>query len=106
MFVAISGSGAGTDLSASITDLALRRFSRHQEASADEFGLGIVQQEYGHVADSWRFLERIDAGDGDILELISYLSTHPSPDNRVEALIEHAGDNGWSISGEITQLAW
>ncbi len=106
MFVAISGSGAGTDLSASITDLALRGFSRHQEASADEFGLGIVQQEYGHVADSWRFLERIDAGDGDILELISYLSTHPSPDNRVEALIEHAGDNGWSISGEITQLAW
>ena len=106
MFVAISGSGAGTDLSASITDLALRGFSRHQETSADEFGLGIVQQEYGHVADAWRFLERIDAGDGDILELISYLSTHPSPDNRVEALIEHAGDNGWSISGEITQLAW
>ena len=106
MFVAISGSGTGTDFGASITDLALRGFSRGQEASADEFGLEIVQQEYGHVADSWRFFERIDASDGDALELMTYLSTHPAPENRVEALIEYAGANGWSISGAITQLTW
>ena len=65
-----------------------------------------MQQEYGHVADSWRFFERINEGDGDFFELISYLSTHPSPDNRVESLIDYAGANGWSISGEITQLTW
>jgi Zn-dependent protease with chaperone function len=106
MYVAISGSGAGTDLGASVTDLALRGFSRSQESAADEFGLGIVQQEYGHVADSWRFFERIDEGDGELLELMTYLSTHPPPDNRIEALIEYAGANGWSISGGITRLTW
>jgi Zn-dependent protease with chaperone function len=106
MFVAISGSGAGSDLGASITGLALRGFSRGQEASADEFGLEIVQQEYGHVADSWRFFERIDEGDGDLLELMTYLSTHPSPDNRVEALIALAVENGWPSSGGITPINW
>ena len=57
VFVALSGSGAATDLGASITDLALRSFSRKQESSADEFGLELVQQEYGHVADSWAPIE-------------------------------------------------
>jgi Zn-dependent protease with chaperone function len=108
MFATISGSGAGSDLGMSVTDIALRGFSRGQEASADEFGLGIVQQEYGHVGDSWRFFERIDDedDDGEIFELLTYLSTHPSPDNRVEALIDQAGKNGWSISGELTPIDW
>lgn len=107
MFATISGSGAGVELGVSITDLALRGFSRRQEASADEFGLEIVQQEYGHVADSWRFFERIDDEDDDeFLELLTYLSTHPSPDNRVDALIDQAGQNGWSISGDVTPIDW
>ena len=106
VFIAMSGSGAASDLGASITDLALRGFSRGQESSADEFGLGLVQQEYGHVADSWRFFERMDEIDGEFLELLTYLSTHPSPDDRVAALIEQAGQNGWSISGEITAIKW
>ena len=106
VFVAISGSGAATDLGASITDLALRSFSRGQESAADEFGLGLVQQEYGHVADSWRFFERMDQIDSEFLELLTYLSTHPSPDDRVVALIEQAGQNGWLISGEITAINW
>lgn len=106
LFVAISGSGAGSNYGASIADLALRGFSRSQEASADEFGLGIVHKEFNHVADSWRFFERIDEYDGDFLKLMSYLSTHPSPDNRVDALIMLAGKNGWSITGELTPVGW
>jgi Zn-dependent protease with chaperone function len=109
MFAAISGSGAGTNLGASITDLALRGFSRGQETDADEFGLEIVHQEYGHVADSWRFFERIDEENGDdddSIELLTYLSTHPSPDDRVTDLINQAGKNGWSISGEVTPVGW
>jgi len=106
VFVAMSGSGAASDLGASIADVALRGFSRRQESLADEFGLQIVQQEYGHVADSWRFFERMDEIDGEYLELLTYLSTHPSPDDRVEDLIEQAGQNGWSISGEIIAIEW
>ncbi len=105
VFVAIGG-GVGSDLGASIADLALRSFSRGQESTADEFGLGLVQQEYGHVADSWRLFERMDEIDGEFSEFLTYLSTHPAPDDRVEALIEQAGQNGWSISGEIIAIEW
>ncbi|MCH8137197.1 MAG: M48 family metallopeptidase [Proteobacteria bacterium] len=104
LFVAISGSGAGSNYGASIADLALRGFSRSQEASADEFGLGIVHKEFNHVADSWRFFERID--EGELPDLMTYLSTHPSPDDRVDALIMLAGKNGWSITGKLTPLSW
>jgi len=106
LFVATSGSGAGSYYGASVSDLALRGFSRSQEASADKFGLGIAHKEYNHVADSWRFFERIDEGEGEFPDLMTYMSTHPSPDDRVDALIMLAGENGWSISGELTPLAW
>lgn len=105
-FVAVSGGGAGTDLSATITDLALRGFSRKQESAADEFGLELVQSEYGHVADSWRFFQKIDTeGEGN-LKFLTYLSTHPSPDDRVDAIIAQAGERGWSISGDVTPVEW
>ena len=106
MFATISGSGAGTELGASIADLTLRGFSRGQEAAADEFGLGIVQQEYGHVANSWRFFERIDEEEHISIEFLTYLSTHPSPDDRVDDLINQAGENGWSVSGDLTPIKW
>ena len=106
-FAAVSGSGAGTDLSATIAGLAIRGFSRKQEAAADAFGLELVQSEYGHVADSWRFFEKIDTDDNDAGdELLTYLSTHPDPDDRVDAIIEMAGANGWPISGEVTPVDW
>ncbi len=106
MFAAISGSGAGSDLGATIADITLRGFSRRQEVSADAFGLALVEQEYGHVAESWRFFERIDEGDDEFLEFVTYLSTHPSPDDRVATLINNAAENGWSISGETIPIEW
>ncbi len=106
MFVAIRGSGAGSDLGVSVADLALRGFGRRQESTADDFGLEIVQQEYGHVAESWRFFERLDEAEGELLEFMTYLSTHPSAEDRVETMINHAGENGWSISGEVTAIDW
>jgi len=106
LFVAMSGSGAGTAYGTSVADLAVRGFSRNQEVSADKFGLGIVHKEFDHVADSWCFFERINEGEGDFLDLMSYLSTHPSPDDRVDALIMLADENGWPIFGELTPLVW
>ena len=106
MFVVISGSEGGSNLGATIADLTLRGFGRKQESDADEFGLGLVQQEYGHVADAWRFFERIDEAEDDVLDLFTYLSTHPSPEDRVTDLITTAGDNGWAVSGEVTAIDW
>ncbi|MFQ5610387.1 MAG: M48 family metallopeptidase [Woeseiaceae bacterium] len=106
MLVVISGSEGGSNLGATIADLTLRGFGRKQESAADDFGLRLVQQEYGHVADAWRFFERIGEVDEETLELFAYLSTHPSPADRVTDLITTAGENGWSVSGEITPIDW
>ncbi len=105
-FAAISGSDSGLSLGASVSDLTLRGFSRGQESDADEFGLRVVNREYGHVADAWRFFERIERDEELLFELSGYLSTHPTPDDRVDRLFEHAGVNGWSVNGEVSALPW
>jgi predicted Zn-dependent protease len=97
---------ANTGVSASIADLAARGFSRRQERKADEFGLAMLQAEYGHVAQAWRFFERIDAEGSSVPGLVSYLATHPSPRNRVERLVALAAENGWPASGPVTGLGW
>jgi predicted Zn-dependent protease len=104
IFIAvISGSDGGVNLGSSLSDLTLRGFSRGQEEDADEFGLAIVNSEYGHVASSWRFFERLSDKE---LGLATYLSTHPSPGDRVNQLIEHAGDNGWAVDGAVVSIDW
>lgn len=100
-FVAISGNEGGANLGMTISDLTLRSFSRGQESDADEFGLEIVYKEYGHVAEAWRFFERIDEQGGRLLGFGTYLSTHPSPDDRVETLIEIAEGKGWPVTGPV-----
>ncbi len=103
---AVAGNDGGAQLGATVADLTLRGFSRRQERAADEFGLSIVQQEYGHVAEAWRFFERIEEEYGNTNEIVSLLATHPSPDDRAEALVELAGENGWRVSGEVTEIGW
>lgn len=106
LFAAIGAGNGDATLGASIADLALRGFSRSQEERADAFGLEIVHAEYGHVAEAWRFFERIDDGDGTLADLASYVSTHPAPHNRVEKLLRQAAANGWSVTGPISALGW
>ncbi|NNC76436.1 MAG: M48 family metalloprotease [Woeseiaceae bacterium] len=106
MFAAIGASDSSMALSSSIADLTLRGFGRRQEADADRFALEIVNAEYGHVADAWRFFERVDDRGGRIIDVVAYLSTHPSPKDRIRKLVERAGDNGWPVSGEITGIDW
>jgi predicted Zn-dependent protease len=105
-FAAISGSDGGANLGVSVGDLALRGFSRGQESDADEFGLGIVYEEYGHVAQATRFFERIEDDDAVLSELASYLSTHPSPDDRIERLAELSATRNWSLSEETVPINW
>lgn len=106
LFAAIGAGEGGTSLSAPLTDLTLRGFGRKQESAADRFGLSLVHAEYGHVAGSWGFFERIGRSDGSSSRLNDYLSTHPAPQNRIESIIEYAGENGWSISGDLLPLPW
>lgn len=106
LFAAISTGNSSSTMSASLADLTLRGFSRRQEAAADRFGLELVQTEYGHVADSWRFFERIGSSDPGFTNLASYVSTHPPPKNRIVNLRDYAIDRGWPTSGDVTPLQW
>lgn len=102
-FAAISGGDSVANLSMTISDLTLRGFSRGQEADADRFGLELVYEEYGHVAESWRFFERIGKKDSALIDIAAYLSTHPSPEDRVERMIELAESNGWPVTGPVVE---
>lgn len=106
LFAAISGNDGGANLGTSIADLTLRSFNRGQETSADEFGLEVVFKEYGHVAGAWHFFERVKDDDRESSEFITYVSTHPSPIDRIEKILERAAANGWSITGPLTENAW
>lgn len=89
-----------------VADITLRSFSRKQETSADEFGLAVVNAEYGHVNEAWRLFQRWDSGSDARGDAIPYLSTHPRPGDRVRRLQEIADREGWSTQGTVQNLSW
>jgi Zn-dependent protease with chaperone function len=104
-FTAVSGSEAG-GIGVKAADLTLRGFSRQQESKADDFGLEVVHSEYGHVDEAWRLFERWDIEDTSIIDLITYLSTHPDSGDRISEMKDRAEEQGWRSDGEITPLNW
>lgn len=105
-YAAISGGSGGADIGIAVADLTLRQFSRDQEAAADRFGLELVQVEYGHVADSWRFFERLRDTEAQPGTLTAYLSTHPQTAGRIEDIRRYAVDRGWSTTGRTSPIDW
>jgi Zn-dependent protease with chaperone function len=104
-FAVITGNDvAGVGIKAA--DITLRGFSREQESKADEFGLAVVHSEYGHVNQAARLFERWDQADENTLPILTYLSTHPQPGDRVEKLRQIADRDGWQTEGQITSLNW
>lgn len=97
-------SGGSGGFGFGVADLALKAFGREQESSADRFALELVYAEYGHVADAWRFFERIEARYGSGATLVNYLETHPRPGDRVDELRQYARERGWPVAG--TPARW
>jgi Zn-dependent protease with chaperone function len=106
VFLAAVTDGDASNLGVNVADLALRSFSRKQELAADEFGLELVYTNYGHVNEAWRLFERWDDQDRSLLDIVSYTSTHPQPDNRIDSLEQLARDRGWPTSGPVKELGW
>ncbi len=105
LMLTVSG-GDTTSYGATIAGLTQRAFSRRQESRADAFGLELVQAEFGHVAEAWRFFERV-AGEPAAAALIAaYAASHPRSAERIRDLRELAADNGWPTSGRVTPLVW
>lgn len=69
------------------------RFSRNQEKAADELGLELLVKHYGHAGGATDFFKRLSKEEKSP-RFLSYLSTHPHPQERVEnlqALIQSKG---------------
>lgn len=73
----------GSIASSSVTALSNAQFSQGQELKADEVGLQLLNQTYGHVAGAVDFFERMSEKRG--LE-IAFLATHPTSASRVRRL--------------------
>lgn len=100
--VALGRSGQGLSVGTQVSSLAVNSFSREQEVKADRFGLSLVQAEYGHVADSWKFFARMGVEDNELTRLTTYISTHPASGDRSQRLKEIARQNRWPLEGPVS----
>lgn len=103
VLLVVSGEDGGL-VSSGVLDLSARHFSRRQESAADLYALELVFDEYGHVAGSTRFFERIAGSQRGLGSVGGYFSRHPSPNDRIERLRETALSRGWPVTGELVPL--
>ncbi len=75
---------------ASITNLA---FSRKQETESDEFAIELLNKHYGHASGAAEFFQFIQDEEESLGEIPSFLSTHPSTDDRIDFLRTHENKN-------------
>lgn len=61
------------------------KFSREQENKADEYGLKVLHEYYGHAGGATEFFEYI-RDNNELAELLTYGSTHPQSSSRIRNL--------------------
>ncbi len=84
----------------SVQAVANAQYSQSQETQADLFGLELLNKTYGHVGGATIFFERMNRQDR---QNISFLSTHPAPAKRVQAIQRIIKENNYKI-GKLTPL--
>ncbi len=82
----IGGAGSASSVISGTTNLFFGQYSRHQETMADEFGLTVLDQYYGHVDGAVNTFEVLRQANEKMLTLNGILSTHPITDQRMEHL--------------------
>lgn len=101
----LTGDGAASGaLINGIDSLTDGTFSRHQESSADLWGLRALQSHYGHVGGAADFFEILEKEEKRRLD-IELLSTHPLNKTRVHALNAEITSNGWTAKS-ARPLPW
>ncbi len=106
MFFAVVTDSDVAGIGIKATDITIRGFSRRQETNADEFGLAVVNSEYGHVDEAWRLFERWEVENDSVINLVTYLSTHPESGDRIIDMKRQAEAEGWLLTGDVTPLNW
>lgn len=106
MFTTLGQSGNVAELVSWTGQLATTTFSREQESNADAFALALVEAEFGHVAGTTDFFDKLPSPDSALeRSLATYLATHPLSADRVADMEQLAHDNGWSLQGKTTPLS-
>ena len=105
---AVAGGSQGSDRVATTTaQLTTLTYSRQQELAADRYAFDAVVRRYQHAGHGLDFFKRLQQeadGRQSLQPLAEYFSTHPLPNNRIEALQQRARARGWELVGEATSL--
>jgi len=90
---ALLGSDSGvSELFTGGLSLGHARFSRGQEASADLYGLELLQKTYGHVGGADAIFRQMKQND---LRWAAWIATHPLSERRIAAIGQHALQRGF-----------
>lgn len=104
-FAALFGTG-GDDLVAKVLGrsglLTLLSFSRDQEREADRTGYEAFFELYGHGSGALDLYQVFLENDGQ--RALTFLSTHPLTESRIDDLEQLADDHGWPSDGLVVQL--
>ncbi len=73
------------------------QYSQYQELKADEFGLDLLNKNYGHVAGATDFFIRLNKNQQ---INISFLATHPNPEKRIKNLEKLITNNNYSLKNK------
>ena len=88
--------------------LTSAQFTRNMEEAADEAALSALNGLYGHVNGATTLFELFSKARGSKDStpewLENFLSTHPTDNKRIQAIITRAASEGWKTDGELTSL--
>ncbi len=79
-----------------------RRYSRRQERAADEAGVEILVETYGHAGGALEFFRSIEEKHRQNA-FVEFFSTHPNPDKRIEHLNRLIEARGYAV-GEVHSM--
>ena len=94
IFAGVDGSQWVSEILAETINLGLLAYSRDQEREADQTGLKLLTDYYGHAAGSSYFFSQLNQQDKfRQTGLSEYLSTHPNTDERLAFLQQYDSDD-------------
>lgn len=91
IFTGIDGSEWASQMLSNAFNLGLLAYSRDQEREADQSGLKLLLDYYGHSAGSrYFFTQMMLHNEYSLSKLTQYVSTHPNIEDRLKYLEQHA----------------
>ncbi|MFC1602824.1 M48 family metallopeptidase, partial [Pseudomonadota bacterium] len=85
--------------------LTVLKFSRDQEAEADQTALSSLHQLYGHVEGADRLFEVLEQeGEGEQLQMSEFFSTHPLSESRINDIHSFQAEHATTASRATAPL--